>query len=167
MGLDVDDIVQETYERLSTAASVDDIHNPRSYMFQVARSVILSHIRRSRVVVMHSFAQVDGDDFIDDEADPEVIAIDRDELFRLGRAIAELPRRMREVFVMRRIEGLSQRQVAKRLGLSESTVEKHMGSSFHRLAEMFGRGGKRTRGASRNEAKRTSSLHGTGDKSGD
>src|SRR5690606_11341397 len=46
----VDDIVQETYSVLAAREAVDDIRNPRSYFFQTARSIILMHLRRSRVV---------------------------------------------------------------------------------------------------------------------
>jgi RNA polymerase sigma-70 factor (ECF subfamily) len=167
VGLEIDDIVQETYSRLSTATSVDGVTDPRSYMFQAAHSVILTHLRRSRVVEMHSFAHFDFETFVYDEPDPETVAADRDELSRLGRAIADLPPRMREVFVLRRVEGLSQRLVAERLGVSEKTVEKQMASGFQRLAEMFGRGGKRRAGASRQETERTDRPNGTGDKPGD
>lgn len=150
-GLEVDDIVQETYARLSNASTVDGVLDPRSYMFRAAHSVIVTHIRRSRVVPMHSMAQFESEAFVDDEPGPEETLLARDELSRLGRAVAELPPRMREVFILRRIEGLSQRRVAERLGVSESTVEKQMASSFLRLAALFGRGGNRRRGASRDD----------------
>jgi RNA polymerase sigma-70 factor (ECF subfamily) len=166
-GLDVDDIVQETYARLSSVTSVEGISNCRNYMFRTAQSVILTHLRRARVVTMHSFAQVDGEGFVCSAPDPETVASDRDELTRLGEAIARLPRRMREVFVLRRVEGLSQKEVAARLGVSEGTVEKHMASSFRRLADLFGRGGNRAPRASGEGTERIDRPNAAGDKSGD
>jgi RNA polymerase sigma factor (sigma-70 family) len=148
-GLEIDDIVQETYARLSIVASVDAIQNARTYMFQAAQSVILTYVRRARVVPMHSLALFESEEFVFDEPDPEEVAIGRDELTRLGRAIALLPPRMREVFLARRVEGLSQSEVAKKLGVSQSTVEKQMASGFRKLAEIMGRGGNRTGRASR------------------
>ena len=148
-GIEIDDIIQETYTRLCLLDSVAAVRDPRSYAFQTAHSVIVSYLRHSRVVPIRSFSQLDADVFIDDVPDPEQTTADRDELSRLGAAIAALPPRIREVFVLRRVDGLSQRQVAEKLGISESTVEKQMSQGFQRLARLFGRGGKAAGGASR------------------
>jgi RNA polymerase sigma-70 factor (ECF subfamily) len=48
----------------------------------------------------------------------------------------------RETLVLRRVEGLSQREVARRLNISEKTVEKHMATGVHLLIKLFGRGRK-------------------------
>jgi len=147
--LEVDDIVQETYARLASAESVAGVRNARTYAFQTAHSVILTHLRRSRVVSIRAVADVDLLGAAAEGPSPEEEAADRDELHHLAQAIAGLPERVREVFSLRRIEGLSQRQVAERLGLAESTVEKHMAKSFRLLMDRFGRGGKPPAGASR------------------
>jgi RNA polymerase sigma-70 factor (ECF subfamily) len=147
--LDVDDIVQETYARLASAESVADVRNARTYAFQTAYSVIMSHLRRSRVVSIRAVADIDELGAVSDSPSPEEEAADRDELHRLAEAVAALPEKVREVFSLRRIEGLSQRQVAERLGLAESTVEKHMAKSFRLLMDRFGRGGKAPSRASR------------------
>lgn len=162
-GLDVDDIVQETYARLSTVESVDNIHNIRNYTFQAAHSVIITHLRHSRIVSIQSVAHLEALETISPEPDPECQTADRDELRRLAEAIANLPVKIRTVFVLRRIDGLSQREVAERLGLSESTVEKHMSKGFRALSAMFGRGGKTKPGASRNEQQGTPQVHATRD----
>lgn len=147
-GLEVDDIIQETYARLSVLESVSQIRNVRTYTFQAAHSVILAHVRRAKIVSLSSLAHLEAD-FADDSPDPETIVADRAELSRLGSAIAALSPRVREVFLLRRVEGLSQREVAKRLGIAESTVEKQMSHGFRQLARIFGRSGKRTGGASK------------------
>src|SRR5687767_3824919 len=49
-GLDVDDVVQESYAKLAAREDVSDIRAPKNYLFQIARSIILMHLRRSRVV---------------------------------------------------------------------------------------------------------------------
>ena len=72
----------------------------------------------------------------------------KDELQKVIDAIEALPPQMRRAFWLRRVEGWSQREIATELGLSESTVEKHIGRGIKRLLEQFGRGGNRKRAAS-------------------
>ena len=76
-----------------------------------------------------------------EEPSPERQVIDRDELHRLAQLIARLPGRVRDVFTLRRVYGLSQREVAERLGLAESTVEKHMARGFLLMLEPVRHGG--------------------------
>ncbi|MDZ4372729.1 MAG: RNA polymerase sigma factor [Phenylobacterium sp.] len=140
-GLDVDDIVQEVYARLVALHSVDHIDNPKTYAFQVASSVMINHIRRLKVVAIDSVASFEHLDAADDGASPEQVVADRDELRRLEALLASLPPRVAEVFRLRRIEGFSQRDVAQRLGLAESTVEKHMARGAVLVAERFKTGG--------------------------
>jgi len=129
-GLDVDDIIQETYTRLVAADSVAHVLDARSYAFQVAGSVVIDHLRRMKVVSISQAPNFDYLEVVSDEPSPERQVIDRDELQHLARMIARLPGRVREVFTLRRVYGLSQREVAHRMGIAESTVEKHMSRGF-------------------------------------
>lgn len=147
--LDIDDIVQETYARLVSVESVEGVRNAKTYAFQTAYSVIMTHLRRSRVVSIRAVADVDLLGAAADSPSPEDQVIDRDELHRLAEAIAAMPEKVRAVFSLRRVEGLSQRRVAARLSLSESTVEKHMAKGLRLLMDHFGRGGKIGPGASK------------------
>ena len=110
-GLDVDDVVQESYVILSGLGSVDHIRNPRTYLFEVAKSVVLMALRRSRVIPFSALADVDGLEIPCDAPGPEV-------------------------------HELSQREVAIRMGISENTVEKHMGKALRLLSNAIGYGGK-------------------------
>lgn len=148
-GLEIDDIVQETYARLITAESIQNVRNPKAYAFQAAWSVMMSHVRRSKVVAFRTVADMDQLGAVADAPSPEHQVADRDELQHLAEAIASLPGKVRDVFILRRIEGLPQREVAEKLGLSESTVEKHMSRGFHLLSKLFSRSGNPTAGASR------------------
>jgi RNA polymerase sigma factor (sigma-70 family) len=140
-GLEIDDIIQETYTRLIAAESVSHVLDAKSYAFQTAGSVVIDHLRRMKVV---SIASVPGFDYLEvvsDDPSPERQTIDRDELHRLAQAIAGLPPKVREVFTLRRVYGLSQREVAVKMGISESTVEKHMSRGFLIMLERMGHGG--------------------------
>ncbi len=147
-GLEIDDIVQETYARLIAVESVAGIVNVRNYMFQTAYSVLISHVRRSKIVPFQAVSDLEQLGATA-EYSPEDQAADRDELHRLAQAIATLPGKIRDVFVLRRVDGLSQRDVANRLGLSESTVEKHMSRSIYLLMTFISRSGNDTARASK------------------
>jgi RNA polymerase sigma-70 factor (ECF subfamily) len=142
-GLDVDDIIQESYAILAGLQSVDHIHNPRIYFFEVAKSVILQSLRRSRVIAFSAIAEFDALLIPDDAPSPEAIAAGRQELGRLAELIEDLPPKCREAFVLRKVRGLSQRDVASAMGVSENTVEKHIGKALGLLSRIIGRGGSR------------------------
>lgn len=139
--LDVEDVIQETYTRLVSADSVAHIRDTRSYLFQVAGSVVIDAIRRRKVISLSSLPDLDYLAIASDAPSPEQQVIARDELQRLAAMIAQLPGKVRDVFTLRRVQGLSQREVAQRLGLSESTVEKHMSRGYLLMLEWFRHGG--------------------------
>lgn len=148
---DLDEIIQESYARLVMLAEVDHIQAPKAYFFQTALSLILLEKRRAHVVPIDSYVDVET---IDREApmplqDRQLEA--REELAHVSAIIDELPEKCREVFILRKIHGLSQREIATRLGLAESTVEKHIGKGIRKLLDEFGRGGKPIPSASSKE----------------
>lgn len=139
--LDVDDIVQESYAVLAERERLDDILNPRAYLFQVAHSLVIRNIRRARIVSILAVEDLGVVDFADDAATPEQSAIAHDDLRRLAEVIASMPGQTREAFVLRRIRGLSQREIASQMGLSENTVEKHIVRGIRWLGDWFASGG--------------------------
>ncbi len=139
-GLDSDDVIQETYAILSELADVTHIANPRAYLFTAAQSVLLQQVRRARIVPIESVAEIERLDLHGDERSPERHAMAGQELRRIGESLATLPEKCRQVFVLRKIEGLSQREIAERLGISENTVEKHIGKGLRLLMDALGRG---------------------------
>jgi RNA polymerase sigma-70 factor (ECF subfamily) len=145
---DVDDLVQETYAVLATRASVADIADPRAYAFQVARSLFLRGVRRAKIVSISTGLDLSALDIPDDAPSPFEHVAGRDDLQRLAAAIEAMPPQTRRAFTLRRVDGLSQREVAKVTKLSESTVEKHIGRGIRILMTQFGRGGKASRDAS-------------------
>lgn len=147
--LDIDDIVQEAYAKIAALESVASVRDPRTYVFQVAYSIVVSHVRRSRIVSIRAMEDVEELGTVLPQASPERQLEDRDELNRLAAAIAALPPKCRETLLLRRVEGLSQRETAERLGVSEKAVEKNMARSLRTLMDIFGRGGKSLPNASR------------------
>jgi RNA polymerase sigma-70 factor (ECF subfamily) len=138
---DIDDIVQESYALLAERERIDDILNPRAYLFQVAHSLVVRSIRRARIVSILAVEDLPALDLADEAATPEQSAIAHDDLRQLAEVIATMPGQTREAFVLRRVRGLSQREIASRMGLSENTVEKHIVRGIRWLGNWFASGG--------------------------
>ena len=154
---DIDDIVQESYALLAERERIDDILNPRAYLFQVAHSLVVRSIRRARIVPILAVEDLGLVDMPDDAATPEQSAIAHDDLRRLAEVIASMPGQTREAFVLRRVRGLSQREIAAHMGLSENTVEKHIVRGLRWLGDWFASGGNppvRTSNQSKREQRR-------------
>ncbi len=134
---DHDDLVQESFLRLLNARSTGPIGNVRAFLFTIARNVALNHIRSRRRTHPAGVPEIDAVVLPDERADtPEAVAR-RQEIELLREALAELPERCREVFVLRRLRGLSQKDIAARLGIAEKTVENHSLLALQRCTEFF------------------------------
>jgi len=140
-GLETDDVIQETYAILAALAAVDHIESPRAYAFQTAQSVILRHLRRAQIVRIDAMDDVDLQHAVADEPSPERQVSDRQDLRRVAELTASLPGKCREAFLLRKVDGLSQRDIAQRMGISESTVEKHIARGLRVLMNAFRDGG--------------------------
>jgi RNA polymerase sigma-70 factor (ECF subfamily) len=88
--------------------------------------VVLQGLRRAKVVHIESVGEIGRLDIASETPSPESNASGIQELRHLEHCVGQLPVRCREVFLMRKMNGLSQRQISERLGISENTVEKHM-----------------------------------------
>ena len=121
---DIDDVIQEAYSRLASLDSVAHIGSGRAYLFQTTRNIVLEQVRRSKIIRIDNVTDI-GTLSIVDEAPPldRVVAGAR-ELQRVEQLIDQLPVKCRRVFVLRRIHGVSQREIAGMFGISESAVEK-------------------------------------------
>lgn len=141
-GDDAEDLVQEAYARMAGRASRDPVVNPEGFVLRAAHNLaVTAHRTRSRHERIHADEAVTA--LITPAAVPDEVIAARARLRVVEAAIAELPPRAREVFVMHRVDGMKYGEIAAALGISTSAVEKHMARALTRLAcrvEEFGRG---------------------------
>ena len=123
--MDLDDLVSEALTRTYAAEDGRRITNGRSYLFTIARNLVFDAARRQKIVAFETVADLDALGLVDAQPSAEAVLTTRDELRVLQAAVDRLPPRAREVFLLRRVENLSQRQVGERLNLSVSTAEGH------------------------------------------
>lgn len=134
---DVDDVAQETFLRAFAAEADQEVRDPRAFLYKVARNLALNE--RSRLSTRLTGAI---EDFPDpsvlgqkDQVTGEQMLEGREKLAIFADAVARLPDQCRRVFLLRKVQGLSQREVAAQLGISESTVEKHVAAGLGRCMD--------------------------------
>ena len=138
---DVDDVVQETYARLLRARETGSIACPRAFLFVTARNLALNQIRHQCHERPEGADEVAVASVPDDAvAIPDSVASAED-LRLLIQAIAALPDRCRQIVTLRKIYGLSQKEAAARLGISEHTVESQGSIGLHKCIAYFRRHG--------------------------
>ena len=136
---DVDDIVQESYARVLQARETVAIESPKAFLYATAQNLALSLLRQRKVRGYDRLAEIDLMDVLDEGADiPQAVA-HAQELELLTEAIQSLPTRCRQIITLRKIYGMSQKDVAARLGISEHTVEAQGTIGLRKVTEFFER----------------------------
>lgn len=139
---DIEDVIQEMYAKFLTLPSLESIRYPRQYALLTARGIVIDHLRHSRVVSITSTDNLEMFEIAEPDATCEERLQFQQEIKAVSSALEQLPSLCRETLILRRVEGLSQKEVAHRLNISEKTVEKHMANGVRLLIKLFGRGGK-------------------------
>ena len=136
---DVEDIRHDIYMRVLEAVERERPLSPQGFLLGIARHLLIDRVRRDRIVAIDLLEDLDSLNVLLDEVSPERATLGRQQVDRLSRFFDRLPKRCREVVWMRRIEDLPQKDIARRLGIAEATVEKHLVRGVRLLAEaMFG-----------------------------
>jgi RNA polymerase sigma-70 factor (ECF subfamily) len=139
---EVEDIVQETYVRVCQADYNDRIRAPRSFMFRTARNLALDYVKSSefRLSVSAHDAPAGEGLGVDRSSDDTFASVSsKEEFARFSEAVRHLPTQCRRAFVLRKVYGYSQREIAAEMKLSENTVEKHIATGIRKCGEFMRR----------------------------
>lgn len=133
--VDIEEVVQDAYCRLVNLDSVEHIDNPIGYFLRAAHSVAADRLRRDGIINFTSMNEIEWSNVIDDEplADRTIEA--SQELGRVNRLLGKLSETCRRAIELRRVEGVSQRETAELLGVSESIVRNHLVRGVRQVME--------------------------------
>ncbi|GLX79061.1 hypothetical protein tinsulaeT_24010 [Thalassotalea insulae] len=132
---EIEDIVQETYVRICQIDNKAHISSPKSFMFKTARNLALDYQKQAHIKLVDSLENVEAlEQLLTEQTKDEVYenAVTDSEFAHFCQAVRQLPLQCRKVFVLKKVYGYSQKEIASQLNLSESTVEKHISSGMKR-----------------------------------
>jgi RNA polymerase sigma-70 factor (ECF subfamily) len=133
------DLTQETFLRYAEQGGGAAVVHDRSYLYRTAHNLAVDHLRRQVRQRTDSMACDTLQELPDRRPSLEDATDARLRLDRLRALIDELPARTRQIFVLNRIEGLSYAEVAAQLGISESSVQKHLAKALLHVTRRLGR----------------------------
>lgn len=141
-----EDIVQELYVRLQglDEAAAREVRNPAAFLYRIGGNLVLDAVRQGKRTTARDQAWTDttgeavGGFAVADQPSPEDAAWARLKLDQVGRALEGVAPKAREAFRLHRIDGLTHAEVAARLGVSVSSVEKYLSAVLARLLKEVG-----------------------------
>ncbi|MFJ3450739.1 RNA polymerase sigma factor [Pseudomonas sichuanensis] len=124
------DLVQDSFLRLAEQQHVDRIDNAQAYLYRTAHNLMVDHVRqqqrRKTDLVPHEALE----SIIEDGPGLDEQAARIQHLRRLQAILETLPERTRQVFRLNRLEGMTHAEVARHLGISDSSVQKHLAKAL-------------------------------------
>lgn len=138
---DLLDLRQEVYVRVYESAARSLPTSPKAFLMSTARNLLVDRARHERIVSIDFTQDFDALNVLIEEESPERRLVARQELRRLSDALDRLSADCRAVVWLRRVEGLSQREVAARLGMQEGTVASHLCRGLRVLTKVVLGGG--------------------------
>ncbi|MEI9988979.1 MAG: sigma-70 family RNA polymerase sigma factor [Rhizomicrobium sp.] len=142
---DAEDLTQETFERLVRSENFSGSGRVSGYVFRVAVNLLRDRRRSAGYRKMQTFSAFEpellemiSNELLEDR-EPERVLIGREGLLEVLKCLDELGERTKTVFILYRLEGMKQREIADVLGMGLSTVEKYCMQAMTLLVARFGR----------------------------
>ncbi|MEM1434911.1 MAG: RNA polymerase sigma factor [Pseudomonadota bacterium] len=142
-GQDPDELLQESFMRAFAAELKRRVENPRAFLFQVARNTALAELRRFKNGPIDETADFSESVLLAEGASDDTAEVvdSRRKLRVFTEAVAQLPPKCRQAFLLRRVDGLSFKQIANRMDISVSAAEKHVALGLTRCHAFMQRAG--------------------------
>jgi RNA polymerase sigma factor (sigma-70 family) len=134
---DVDDVIQESFLRVWQRQAIKPIASAKAFLFKVGRHLALDTLRHERRSPIQAVSDLSGLGVIEEKADAAESAAHNEEVTILMAAIESLPGRCREIYILRKLYRLPQKEIAERLGVTEGTVQVQIGRANRRCEEFF------------------------------
>ncbi len=134
---DVEDLVQEAYVRVCALSPAQAVDSPRALLFRIARNLAVDRARQKVARATDDVADFEPLNVSSEEAEPDEQVDLRRRFESFCAAVDGLPPLCRRVFVLRKVYQLSHAEIAQALGLSHSTIEKHVAKGLVRCRDQL------------------------------
>lgn len=134
---DLDDLVQESYVRLIRAREAGKVGHAKAYLFTTARNAALDFFRRRKIVSIEAVGDMSDSTVLDDRPGVADAVSKQQELDLLAEAVRDLPERCRQTLTLRLLYGLSHKEIAAELKVSEHTVKAQLAKGMRRCTSYF------------------------------
>lgn len=142
---DYADFRQEIYTRVLQSARERIPDNAQAFLLTCARNFLVDLVRHSHVVPIDAVADLESLAVAFDSPAPDRSVIAREELRRLQAALDQLPPRAREAAKLAYVENLSGKEIAQRMGVTQSAASKHLANAIRLLTDiLYGTPGERS-----------------------
>lgn len=132
---DTDDVIQEAFLRLQAYRREREVREPEAFLVRTALNLSINAARQRQSRGIHVSHDRETSAIIDPTPSPDEVVAARERLQRLRAGLETLNPRTREVLLLHRVEGYSQAQIAARLSITVSAVEKHIAKAALFLTE--------------------------------
>lgn len=123
---DVEDILQEAFVRSFEAESRQTIRDARAFLMRTARNLALDHVSRAAYRTTGPLNPADEEQYVDGAAPPDAQVDAERRFIMFCQAVGSLPEQCRRVFVLHKVYGMSHEEIASKLGIAPSTIQKHI-----------------------------------------
>lgn len=134
---DAEDLEQEAYLRVMASNGRQQIDNPRAFLFVTARNLAIQAWRKRKNSPIRAVEDFDSLNVREMCASVDAEVLAQEMLAAFGEAIDQLPPQARRVFIMRKVFGLTHKEIAEELGVSRKTIEKHVGKGISRCGDFL------------------------------
>ena len=132
---DIEDICQETILRALEAEKARIIETPRAFLFGITKNIIRKKLDKESRGIIDFIEDFTPEEYLCNEPCLEEQIESQERMVKFMEAVTTLPAQCQRVFVLKKVYGYSHKEIAKAMGLSISTVEKHVASGLIRSSE--------------------------------
>ena len=132
---EIEDITQETILRALQAEKSREIHEPRAFLFGIAKNIARKELHKKSQNLIDFIEDFDQQQDFSYDVNAEEDLDVRRRLLIFWEAVASLPPQCQRVFVLKKVYGYSHKEIANRLNISVSTVEKHAAAGLRRCSD--------------------------------
>jgi RNA polymerase sigma-70 factor (ECF subfamily) len=132
---DIEDLVQETYVRIYALPDYQAVGSPKALLFRIAHNLAVERARRQKTQATDTMADLEALNVYSNEAPPDEQTDARRRFESFCAAVDQLPPLCRRVFVLRKVHKLTPAEISAVLGVSQSTIEKHVAKGLVRCRD--------------------------------